>query len=165
MVLNSNALHDKIELLRQWRNDPKIQQYMIYRETITLEVQEKWFQKINNDHNFYFIIEYEGKEIGCVNIKDVDYDKKCGETGTFIYDFNLHHTGVSYKAAMCLRDFAFDKLKLDKVYSHVLKNNLRSIRFLAKMGTILQEENIGDEAGKYVLTQEAYNLAKREFEV
>lgn len=78
--------HDKIELLRQWRNDPKIQQYMIYRETITPEMQEKWFQKINNDHNFYFIIEYEGKEIGCVNIKDVDYEKKCGEPGIFIYD-------------------------------------------------------------------------------
>ncbi len=27
--------HDKIELLRQWRNDPKIQQYMFYREYIT----------------------------------------------------------------------------------------------------------------------------------
>ena len=33
--------HDKIELLRQWRNDPKIQQYMIYREEITPEMQEK----------------------------------------------------------------------------------------------------------------------------
>lgn len=25
---------DKIELLRQWRNDPKIRQYMIYQEYI-----------------------------------------------------------------------------------------------------------------------------------
>lgn len=152
--------HDKIELLRQWRNDPKIQQYMIYRETITPEMQERWFQKINNDNNFYFIIEYEGNEVGCVNIKDVDYEKKCGETGTFIYDFNLHHTGVSYKAAMCLRDFAFDVLKLDMVYSHVLKNNLRSIRFLTKMGTVLQEEHIDDDYAKYILTQEAYKSAK-----
>lgn len=157
--------HDKIELLRQWRNDPKIQQYMIYRETITPEMQEKWFQKINNDHNFYFIIEYEGKEIGCVNIKDVDYEKKCGETGTFIYDFNLHHTGVSYKAAMCLIDFVFDELKLDMVYFHVLKNNLRSTRFWAKMGTVLQEDNVGDEYGIYVLTKEAYNRAKSVLEV
>jgi hypothetical protein len=45
----------KIELVRQWRNDPKISQYMIYREIITLEQQEKWFERINNDKNYYFI--------------------------------------------------------------------------------------------------------------
>ena len=81
--------HDKIEKLRQWRNDPKIQQYMNYREYITSEMQERWFQTINNDNNLYFIIEYEGKEVGIINIKDIDYENKRGERGIFIYDDDL----------------------------------------------------------------------------
>ena len=55
--------HDKIELVREWRNDPKISQYMEYREYITSEMQEKWFEETNNDKNYFFLIEFEGKEI------------------------------------------------------------------------------------------------------
>ena len=35
--------HDKIELVRRWRNHPKIRRYMEFREEITPEMQEKWF--------------------------------------------------------------------------------------------------------------------------
>ena len=52
-------------------------------------MQEKWFEKINNDNNFYFIIEYEGREVGMINIKDVDYEKRTGEPGMFLYDDDL----------------------------------------------------------------------------
>lgn len=147
-------------MLRQWRNDPKIQQYMFYRETITPEMQEKWFQKINNDHNFYFIIEYEGKEIGCVNIKDVDYEKKCGETGIYLYDSNFEHRGVACKSYMSLIEFCFKSLCLKFLIAHVLLDNESSINFHIKIGYI-QFEKSKDTYGKYVLTQEAYNRAKR----
>ena len=58
--------HDKIEMLRQWRNDPKIQQHMFYREYITPEMQERWFANLDQHTNFYFIVEYDGKEIGLI---------------------------------------------------------------------------------------------------
>ena len=60
---------DKIEMVRQWRNDPKIQQYMEYRDEITPEMQVKWFKKLNNGKdNFYFIIKYKEEEIGLINV-------------------------------------------------------------------------------------------------
>lgn len=151
--------HDKIELLRQWRNDPKIQQYMIYRETITPEMQEKWFQKINNDHNFYFIIEYEGKEIGCVNIKDVDYEKKCGETGIYLFDSNCEHCGIARKAYMSVIEFGFKSINLKSLIAHVLLDNESSVNFHAKFGYVLLEKH-DDTRGKYILTKEAYHRAK-----
>ena len=80
-IILKRLTYDKIELVRNWRNDPKISQYMEFRDYITLEMQEKWFQKINNDNNFFFIIEYEGKEIGIANIKDIEYKEKTGEAG------------------------------------------------------------------------------------
>ena len=47
---------DKIEEVRQWRNDPKISQFMEYRDYITPEMQDAWFKRIDNDRNYYYII-------------------------------------------------------------------------------------------------------------
>lgn len=121
--------HDKIEMLRQWRNDPKIQQYMVYREYITPEMQEVWFQKINNDHNFYFIIEYEGREVGMINIKDVDYEKKTGEPGIFIYDERLWDSDVGIRTSLCFGEFLWNTLSLDSTYVHVVASNKRAVQF------------------------------------
>lgn len=148
--------YDKIEMLRQWRNDPKIQQYMIYRETITPEMQERWFQKINNDHNFYFIIEYDGKEIGCINIKDVDYEKKCGESGVFIYDDKFLSTDISYRAHLVMFDYVYEILKLKFTYSHILSGNSRAIRFAEFLGSKKDEVNSNENRLTYFKTLEDY---------
>ena len=126
--------HDKIEMLRQWRNDPKIQQYMVYREYITTEMQEAWFQKVNNDHNFYFIIEYEGREVGMINIKDVDYEKKTGEPGIFLYADDLWNSDVAIRASLCFGKFIWDILVLDNIYIHVVATNKRAIDYNLMLG-------------------------------
>jgi hypothetical protein len=43
---------DKIELVRNWRNDPKISQYMEFRDHITAEMQKKWFASVDNENNY-----------------------------------------------------------------------------------------------------------------
>lgn len=132
---------DKIEVVRQWRNDPKIQQYMVYRQEITPEMQKKWFDKINNDNNFYFIIEYQGKEIGLVNIKDIDYENKCGEDGIFIYDESLLNSDVSIRVSLLMRKFVFETLDLEYEYGRVLKENIRAIKFNLYMGAKIDDSH------------------------
>lgn len=146
--------HDKIELLRQWRNDPKIQQYMIYRETITPEMQENWFQRINNDYNFYFIIEYEGKEIGCIDIKDVDYEKKCGEPGIFIYDDKYLNSDVAIRASFCLDTFVWDVLNLEYEYIHVVAANKRAVKYNEMLGYKICPESVDEENLMFILSKE-----------
>ena len=127
--------HDKIEMLRCWRNDPKIQQYMFYREYITPEMQEAWFKRINNEHNYYFIIEYEGNEIGLINVKDIDYGKKTGESGVFIYDESYQNSDVAYRAHLVMFDFVYGELHLADTYSHIIGNNTRALRFALFIGS------------------------------
>lgn len=146
--------HDKIEMLRQWRNDPKIQQYMIYREYITPEMQEEWFEKINDDHNFYFIIEYEGREVGMINIKDVDYEKKTGEPGQFIYDDSLWNSDVGMRASLCFNDFVWNTLGLDSTYCHVLASNKRALQFNLLLGAEIDTDYEDEESQKLVVTRE-----------
>lgn len=126
--------HDKIELVRTWRNDRSISQYMEYREYISPEAQELWFSRIDNDENYYFIITLQNEDIGLINIKDVDHSSKCGESGIFIWDERYLNSDVSFRATFALFDFAFDDLKLNTIISHVLSDNKRAIQFNKLMG-------------------------------
>lgn len=132
--------HDKIEMLRQWRNDPKIQQHMFYRQEITPEMQERWFANLDQQTNFYFIIEYEEKEIGLINVKNVDYEKKNGESGVFIYDDKYLNTDVAYRAHLVMFDYMYEVLKLDYTYSQMRCDNSRALRFAQFLGGEIVEE-------------------------
>jgi RimJ/RimL family protein N-acetyltransferase len=129
---------DKIELVRNWRNDPKISQYMEFRDYITSEMQGKWFERINNKYNYYFIINYDMEEIGLVNIKDVDFYNRCAESGIFIYNDKYLNTDIGFRSALCNTDFAFEVLKLDYLYGHVMSDNKRALRFNKAFGCVLQ---------------------------
>lgn len=153
---------EKIELLRNWRNDPKIQQYMEYREYITPEMQRNWFARIDNENNYYFIISCEGKDIGLVNLKDIDYQRKCAEPGIFIYDDDYLNGDTGVRAALLNTDFAFDELKLDFLYGHVLKTNKRSIRFSSLFGYKISDGQDDVVNQLYTLDRETY-LQKRDY--
>lgn len=148
--------HDKIELVRRWRNDPKIQQFMEYREEITPEMQEKWFQRIDNDNNLYFLIVIDNKEVGLINIRDIDYKTKQGEPGIFIWDDEYLNSTVSFQASLCLGDVCFENLGLKKLVIHVLKDNKRAIQYNKFLGYKLSsdQENIYNQ--EYTLVYADY---------
>lgn len=125
---------ENIEMIRNWRNDPKISQYMEYRDIITPEMQVKWFDSINNNENLYYIIEFKGEEIGLINIKDIDDVKKSGESGVFIYSDKYLNTDISYRAHLCLFDYYFQTLGYNELHAHVLASNRRASRLSEFLG-------------------------------
>lgn len=148
---------DKIELVRQWRNHPKIQQYMEYRDEITPEMQESWFQKISmSGKDFYFIIEVDNSEAGLINVRDVDFNKKEGELGIFIWEDSALHTGVSYRAGLCLSDFAFSTLDIKKLQAHILSDNPRSKKYFGKFGYKIAPNQDGIYNQLYILEGGSY---------
>ena len=151
---------EKIELVRNWRNDPKISQYMDFKEYISPEMQLSWFNKINNDNNYYFIVVYKNEDIGLVNVKDIDYTGKCGEPGIFIYEDKYLITGVGILAALCITDFAFESLKLENLYCHIMSNNKRAIRFNEALGYLIDDGQENKEKQRYLITKERYLLHK-----
>ena len=161
VVLNRLTL-DKIEMVRNWRNDPKISKYMEFRDYITPEMQEKWFQKIDNNNNFFFIIEYDKKEIGLVNIKDIDYEQKTGEGGMFIYDDEYLNSDISFRASLCICDFFFEVLNLEVKTAHILSDNKRAIKYNFMLGFEKKpnQENIYNQV--YYLDRDNY-FKKRSF--
>lgn len=151
---------NKIELVRKWRNSDKIKQYMEFRGEITKEMQINWFEKVNQSNNdYYFLIKVDGKEVGLINIKSINRNEKCAESGIFIWDDTCLHSGVSYRAALCLFDFSFQVLSLDYLNAHIYNTNIRSIKFHEKFGFELKlERQVENEEHNdlYILRKELY---------
>lgn len=145
---------DKIEMVRNWRNDPKISQYMLYQDFITPEMQRKWFERINNDRNYYYIIEFKGKEVGLIDVKDIDYEKKVGEGGIFIYEEDFLDTDLAYRCHILLFDFVFREIGLNGILSEIQPTNQRAIRFATFLGSKITKET--PECFFFLLTKNNY---------
>lgn len=154
---------DKIELVRNWRNDPKISQYMEFRDHITAEMQKKWFASVNNENNYYFIINYKGQDVGLTNVKDVDFGKKTGEGGIFIYEDSLLNSDIPFRVIFALNDFCFDELRLERMIAHIMSDNQRAIDFNRILG--YKKDASSPDTGKmiYILTKKDYLKQRNRF--
>jgi RimJ/RimL family protein N-acetyltransferase len=133
-VTLTRLTEDKIELVRRWRNDPKISQFMEYRNEITAEMQKKWFHSIDNEFNLYYIVSVDGKDIGLINIKDLDEQKSEGEGGIFIWDDDYQFGDASFRAICCLYDYALLDCGFHRIRVHVLDDNINAIKFNKAIG-------------------------------
>jgi RimJ/RimL family protein N-acetyltransferase len=136
--------YEDIEMVRGWRNDPDVSQYMEYRNHITKDMQEIWFESINNELNYFFIIEYKNRNIGLTEVKKINKLENSGELGIFIAKEEFQNSITPFQVAISLIDFAFEDLKLSYLVSHVLKENKRARRFNEALGFVIepnQEEN------------------------
>ena len=147
--------HDDLELVRQWRNSPLISQHMEYREYITPEMQQEWFESINNEFNLYLVIEHEYKKIGLINAKNIIWEKSSIEGGIFFWDEEVYSTPIPAFVSILFAELMIRILRL-KIYAHILKTNDRAIRYNLQLGFELcpGQENVENQ--KYLLTAESY---------
>jgi UDP-4-amino-4,6-dideoxy-N-acetyl-beta-L-altrosamine N-acetyltransferase len=126
---------NNIELIRYWRNQSDIITFMEHKSYITPCDQKKWFSTINNKLNYYFIIEFENKKIGLINVKNYSPNEGFGEGGIFIWDKNYLHSFAPAFSSLCLLNFMLVKLNVcKKSRIRVLKNNQRAIDYNKMLG-------------------------------
>lgn len=146
-----------IELVRYWRNQSDISNFMEYREQITAEAQKKWFRSINNPFNYYFIIEFEDKQVGLINAKNYDSKIGFGEGGIFIWDIAYINSFAAVFSTLCLLNFVFFHLKICKISRiRILRTNERAIHYNKLIGYKLLPNQDKIENQLYELTIEDY---------
>jgi RimJ/RimL family protein N-acetyltransferase len=147
---------EDIELVRLWRNSPKISQFMEYRENITPEMQKEWFNSVNNFENFYFIIEYEGQKIGLINSSRIDWDTVSSEGGIFLWDDKYYETFVPVWASLCLLETTYFILGAGRSVIKTLRDNERAKKLNTHLGYELMEgqEEVYNQG--YLLTLETF---------
>jgi len=145
-----------IETIRTWRNDPKIQQHMFFKQTITAEMQQNWFKKADTIHNFYFKIMYQNQAVGLIHVSDIDFKKRDAFSGLFIYDDNYLSTDVPARASLCMLDYFFEEDILYTLYAKTKKNNATAIKYNQSLGFEIAGD-IENETGYLLrLTRENY---------
>lgn len=145
-----------IELLRQKRNSQKIRERMVFQEIISEKQQLDWFRSIDNFHNLYLIIHYEGKQIGVINGKNADFETKTSEGGIFIWDEEYINSIVPALCSIIMHDYNFYVCEFEKTFIKVLKNNAAAITFNKLFGYEILDENTTDNFYNCVLTKERY---------
>ena len=152
-----------IELVRQWRNSAEVRNHMNFRDHITPEMQEKWFESINNFNNFYFIIHYKGRKVGLGNIKNVDWEERSGEAGIFIVDKKLLGSLLPVVGALSLSALVFNIFNFTKLYAQIRSENKRARKFNGIFGYKILPGEENKESQKHLLTKEDFLQSAKKF--
>lgn len=127
--------YDMIEILRNWRNDPDISQYMISQDYITKENQKDWFKKVEKSKDcFEFVLFDKDIPVGRCSIINIKKDIKEAELGILIGNKKYLNSGYVAKAYILLFDFIFFNLQLETLIGRVRQENVRASRFNSMFG-------------------------------
>jgi len=139
-----------LELVRSWRNSEKIKKYARNKDYITAKQQKKWFKNLKD--SLYYIVKTDSKKIGLVWVQNLSTKPI---TGFYIYEDKYLNGIYSYKVIVSFYKFLFEKV--DALYTDILEDNSRAIRFNLSLG-FKKTDNL------YILTKENFykNLEKIE---
>lgn len=154
----SRLTEEDIELVRNMRNRPDIKRRMSYQKNISPDEQVIWFNSINNEFNYYFLICYNEKKIGLINAKNLNPKTSIGEGGIFIWEKDYLDSPVPVLASIVFLDVIFNYFKIsNKSFIRVLNRNKKAIAYNEALGYILIDLPVRSEVSFLILTKEDFN--------
>lgn len=133
--------HHHIEQIRNWRNLESIQNKMIYREHITSEEQEIWFEDVLNQNKLFFICKIDHEPIGLIYSDNIDWEQKISyNSGIFLIDNTIYGTGYPVLISVLFTYCGFNFNLLENIV-RVLNDNDNAILFNKSIGYVLKEEH------------------------
>lgn len=149
---------NEIEILRTWRNDPRVLKFMLSNNSyISKEEQKQWFNSIKNSQNsFYYMIYKDDLLLGYSAIKNIDYKTKIGEPGGIIKELIL-----ACLKAFITYDFYFDELGILATYAYIKNSNTKSHNYAKSLGYKQDKSKNNGDFYYYTLNKDDY-IAKRD---
>lgn len=166
---------DTADIVR-WRNSDTVRMRFIYRGLFTEQSHREWIRTMVDTGRVVQMMICEkdtDAAVGSVYIRDIDSTHHKGEYGIFIGEDTARGRGIGTAAARLMIQYAFDKLKLHRLFLRVFADNMRAIRSYEKAGfvreaylredvfldgayrdivlmAVLNENRMPDEAGREV---------------
>lgn len=134
--LRDIKLEDTENILK-WKNDKNVKKNFCIQEDLTREVHLNWYyNKILTGNVKQFIIfdEENQLDVGSTYLRDIDLKNKKAEFGIFIGEDCARGKGIGTKSAELTIKYAFEQLKLHKVFLRVFSNNIAGIKAYEKAG-------------------------------
>ncbi len=131
-------------LIVKWRNSDWVRKNMFVQDVLQEKDQLAWFDSINNASNYYFIIEYLGEKVGLIHAKNFSEEEGIGEGGIFIGEYEYLETWASVMASICLLNFIFTKLEINRSVIRVLAQNKSAISYNLQLGYKIDFEDANE---------------------
>jgi len=124
-----------LEFLRKTRNDPRVAEHLFTDVHITKEAQEKWYSQCYlKDETYLIFIAIDGSLlVGYGQIIHADSVNHSCELG-FCIAPEFHSRGYGELLVRQLIEYAFEELKMHRVYLEVFAINVRAQDIYEKCG-------------------------------
>lgn len=151
--INSDKLYYRImdlndtEKVVKLRNANHVRDNYIYQKPITVEEHINYYHtQIETGHiiQYVMIIPDTNKIVGCVFLKNIDFDIKSAEYGVFIGDSEELGKGYGADALNQMINIAFNVLKLNTLTLQVLSYNRIALKTYINAGFV-EKNRIVDE--------------------
>jgi UDP-4-amino-4,6-dideoxy-N-acetyl-beta-L-altrosamine N-acetyltransferase len=136
MEYNIRLMEQKdLDSVLSWRNHPDIRKYMFSKNEISSEDHIKWFKNVEQDATRTVLIFTQNTEpMGFIQFAPIK--SKCTIVDWGFYTSPEAPKGTGSIMVTMALDYAFDQLKVKKVFGEVLDYNIGSINFHLKMGFV-----------------------------
>ena len=115
---------DDIAMIREWRNLPKVADYMYTDHLIGVEEHQVWFSRVLRDPTCkYWIIVCDGENVGLANLYSIDLRNRRCYWAFYVVSPNVRGKGVGSYVEYAILNYVFDELKLEKLCCEVLSFN------------------------------------------
>jgi len=126
---------DHLEMVREWRNSVEVNNYMYTEVNATPPQQIKWFKYIDGSDKYkYWVVYYEHKPLGVVNLADIDYQMRQCSWAFYLGDTSIRGQGIGSKIEYNVITHVFDEMDLNKLNCEVFVTNDGVIRMHEKFG-------------------------------
>jgi RimJ/RimL family protein N-acetyltransferase len=125
-----------VALKVKWFNDPDVNKTLLVEEKLELDKSLEWFERTRNDASRRdFVVETaEGKPIGIIALVHISDVHKTAEIYIVIGEKDYWGKGVMLEAESLLIGWAFNSLKLEKIWADAVESNIASIITMKKLG-------------------------------
>jgi len=147
---------EHIETVRKWRNDERINRFMDFREYISESDQKRWFEQLNPETDYYFLIQQHSEFHGLIHFSHIDWQKNVGQSGLFIKTEAFHGTPLPVSASALLLDYFFTHTRLQAVEAKVMLNNLVALHYNQRLGFEHINSEHPDTYYRLMLSKEAF---------
>ena len=121
----------------RWINDNENNTYLHYNLPLVFENTIEWYEKNKKNNKRYdMVIEYNNIPVGVIGI--INIDKKKGEYYITLGEKKFKRKGISFIASKKILDYAFNDLKLEKVWLCVDEKNIAARKLYEKIGFRLE---------------------------
>lgn len=128
---------EDIEFIRSLINDPWMEERIVgWALPLSKKDQENWYANFHNSNEQirYIIEDKEGNTVGFTGLKNIDYKNGVATGAGIRIKKDIQAKGIATDAFMTLFRYAFYELRLHRINTSSMEENMASLRMMEKVG-------------------------------